>query len=894
MKKKQLSNLKEAPSSGKKMLKLSTLALSMMCFTTAYAEETETPAATQVKKVVVTGSSIKGVAAQSTSPITIIKGEDLAEMGVTNVEEALTRVSANQAGYSTAENVGASSTTGSAANLRGLGVEKTLILLNGRRVAYSAFSTYATNLNIIPFAMIDRIEVLRDGASAIYGADAIAGVINFITKDEYQGLSFTGSLHAPEHPGGDAFSTSIYGGFGNYEEDGYNLNGLIDYRSNEEIMAKDRRISRRGAVIPELGVDGSSFGAFPANLYDPWSYAYGNPYPNDCNNEPGTASWWGYCYLNTSMFIGIQPKVDTLSSLIQGSFKISDSLKAYGEYIFTRSEVSVSIAPDVFQGSLMMPSSSPYFPGNGITPAYPGNPGLSGNDVYLYVRSQAGNRESMSTNDSHRLLLGIEGEAFGWDVDAGVSYSISDAQDEFTGGYLNRSALQLAINQGKINPFGAQLPEHAGLWKSFEINGKTNEAELKQTTVDFTISRPIFELPAGEVGFALGASFSSQDWESDTNSALVALVPSSGIDPTKEPSVGKRDISSLFTEVHVPILPSLEAQIAARYDDYSDFGDTFNPKVGLRWEPIKQLMFRGAYSTGFRAPTLYDINAPVRETYTSGKYSDPILCPGGVASEPRYQNECNTQFKSRLGGSKELEPEESTSITAGFVFEPIKDLVFSADYYNIDVDGLVSSIGEASLFWDPVRYADRFVRNSEGRIQYLNTTLINAGGLRTEGVDLSLNYLSPKTSSGRFGFGIEGTYVISIDYQNEDGAAWNNYVGEYANPAVVRWKHWANLNWSYEDWKMMFEQQYVRGYHDHNKTGQAQYDSHKVSDYTLYNVSGTYSGFNNLKLTAGIKNIFDQDPSASNVTDNFQYGYDPRYADPTGRTFYMRATYKYK
>ena len=894
MKKKRLLELKDHPSNGKKILKLTTLALSMMYFSTGYsfaAEEPEENEVTKVKKVVVTGSSIKGVAAQSTSPITIIKGEDLAEMGVTNVEEALTRVSANQAGFSTAENVGASSTTGSAANLRGLGIDKTLILLNGRRVAPSAFSTYATNLNIIPMAMIDRIEVLRDGASAIYGADAIAGVINFITKEQYEGLSVTGSYNAPEHEGGDAYTATVYGGFGDYEDDGFNINGLIDYRSNEEIMAKDRRISRRGAVIPELGVDGSSFGAFPANLYDPWTYAYGNPYPNDCNNEPGTAAWYGFCYLNTSMFIGIQPKVDTLSSIIQGSLKINDNFKAYGEYIFSRSEVSVSIAPDVYQGTLMMPSSSPYFPGNGITPYYPG---LSGNDVYLYVRSQAGNRESMSTNDSHRLLLGIEGEAYGWDIDAGVSYSISDATDEFTGGYLNRAELQKAINAGKINPFGAQLPEHAGLWKTFEVKGKTNDAELTQTTVDVTFSRPLFELPSGEVGFALGANFTSQEWNSGTNSELVALVPSSGIDPNKETSEANRDISSLFAELHVPILPSLEAQFAARYDDYSDFGDTFNPKVGVRWEPLKQLMFRSAYSTGFRAPTLYDINAPVRETYTYGKYSDPVLCPGGTAIEPRYQNECNTQFKSRLGGSKDLDPEESTSLTAGFVFEPIKDLVFTADYYKIDVDGLVSSIGEASLFWDPVRYADRFVRNAEGRIDYLNTTLINAGGLRTEGVDISLNYLSPKTSAGRFGFGIEGTYVMSIDYQNEDGAEWNNYVGEYANPAVVRWKHWANLNWSYEDWKLMFEQQFVRGYDDHNKTGQAQYNDHKVSDYALYNISGTYSGFKNTKLTAGIKNIFDEDPSASNVTDNFQYGYDPRYADPTGRTYYMRATYKFK
>ncbi|MEK5760413.1 TonB-dependent receptor, partial [Acinetobacter variabilis] len=120
------------------------------------------------------------------------------------------------------------------------------------------------------------------------------------------------------------------------------------------------------------------------------------------------------------------------------------------------------------------------------------------------------------------------------------------------------------------------------------------------------------------------------------------------------------------------------------------------------------------------------------------------------------------------------------------------------------------------------------------------------------------------------------------DYRDSKGEPWTGQVGLYEDPAVVRWKHTANINWAYENWKLVFEQQFVRGYDDQNQIGEEQYDHHKVSDYTLYNISGTYKGFKNLELTAGIKNIFDEDPSASNVLDNFQYGYDPRYGDPTG------------
>ena len=881
------------PSVSKAILKLSTLSLSMMCLSLAHAEETESTEIQEqpvkVAKVTVTGSSIKGVAAQSASPITIIKGEDLTNQGITTVEEALTKVSANQAGYSTSQNVGASSTEGSSANLRALGTDKTLVLLNGRRLASSPFSTSTTNLNIIPMAMIDRIEILRDGASAVYGADAIAGVINFITKKSYEGLSISGGLVQPEQSGGDKQDIQIFGGYGDLDEQGFNVFGVVDYRRSNDIMAKDRKVSERGGVLPELGIDASSANGFPANFYDPTSGTLGNPYGNsNCNNTPNVVADGGLCYLNTQALIGIVPETETISAMGRGTLKLSDTFNAIAEYIYSRSEVTTSIAPDVYSRSVTLPSTSPYYPGNGITPAVSG---LSGDPLQLYLRSQGGNRVSQSVNESHRAFAGIEGEAYGWDINAGVTYAKSEATDSFVSGYLNRSKLQAALDDGSINPFGASAD--SSLWNSFSVSGESNVASLDSTTVDFTFSRPIFTLPAGEVGFAIGGSFTTQDWESKVNAEIVSQVPSSGIDPNEPVNTGDRDISAVFTEFQIPITKTLEAQLAARYDDYSDFGDTFNPKVALRWEPLKQLMFRTSYSTGFRAPSLWEMNAPQSETYTGAKYNDPVLCPGGKATSSQYQTECNTQFKQMQGGSSDLEPEESTSFNAGFVFEPVKNLVFTLDYYNIEIDGLIDTIDEAMIFADPTKYASSFVRDSEGRIKYINTTLVNMGGIKTEGLDVSLNYQTPRTATGRFGFGIDGTYVMKYDKQEEKGGEWVGKVGTYDDPAILRWKHVANINWSYENWKLIFEQEFYRGYDDQNATGDDAYDHHKVSDYTLYNISGTYKGFKNLELTAGIKNMFDAEPAASNVLDNFQYGYDPRYSDPTGRAYFLRGTYKF-
>ncbi|QZD32187.1 TonB-dependent receptor [Acinetobacter lwoffii] len=886
MKKNKLVGSMGAPTVGKTILKLSTLTLSMMCLSLAHAaDEPENSAAqpTKVQKVTVTGSSIKGVAAQSASPITIIKGEDLVNQGVTTVEEALMKVSANQASYVTAQNVGASNTSGSTANLRGLGSDKTLVLINGRRVASSAFGTDSTNLNNIPLALVERIEVLRDGASAVYGADAVGGVINFITKKQYEGVGITLGGQIPEEKGGEKIDVSIFGGYGDLDEQGFNVYGVIDYRKQDTIWAKDRKVSRRGGVLPELGIDGSSANAFPANFYDPITGILGNPYGDNCLNTKDTVAEDGFCYLNTQTVIGIVPEQENLSALGRATFKLSDNFNAIGEYIYARDEVTTSIAPDVYSRSVTLPYASQYYPGKGITPAVDG---LATNTLQLYLRSQGGNRVSKSINESNRIFAGIEGEAYGWDMNGGVTYAKSDATDSFVSGYLNRSRVQAALDNGTLNPFGPQAAANAGLWNTFDVKGDTNQASLESTTIDFTVSRPIYTLPAGDVGFALGGSFSKQDWEATVNSEIVAQVPGSGIDPNKPKSSGDRDISAVFTELQVPLLTNLELQLAARYDDYSDFGDTFNPKVALRWEPAKELMFRTSYSTGFRAPSLYEVNAPSVRTWTGARYNDPILCPGGTPTETRYQTECNTKFIRTQGGNSELGPEESTSYMAGFVFEPIKNLVFTADYYNIEIENLVGTIGEASIFGDPEKYAQYFVRNAEGRIDHISTNLINSGGLKTQGIDLSLNYLSPMTATGRFGFGIDGTYVIKMDYQSEPGGEWEGYVGVYDDPAVVRWKHTANVNWSYENWRMVFEQQFVRGYEDYS-------EERDVADYTVYNISGTYKGFKNLELTAGIKNMFDAEPPASDVMDNFQYGYDPRYSDPTGRAYFLRGTYKF-
>lgn len=923
---------------GKKIIRLSTLSLSMLCITTAYAAETEDSTTTaepkaKVVKVAVTGSSIKGVAAQSSSPITVVKVEELQRQGITSVEEAMSKISANQSSFVTSMNVGASGTAGSTADLRALGANKTLILLNGRRVAANANDSGVTNLNIIPLAMLDRIEILRDGASAIYGTDAISGVINFITKKQYTGLSLTSGYQQPEQEGGEKQFYTIFGGFGDLDEQGYNIYGAVDYRKGEGVMASERDISKRGGILPELGVNRDSSGAFPSNynyLYqyktpslDPKTGAViknsdgsikydsavggvsGNPYAStgcSTNSLYYPNSSGKICRFNSQASIGIIPESEDVSVLGKLTAKLTDNLNLFGEYVYAKSEITTVVAPDVFF-DLTMNKNSKYFPGNGITPALAPIPPMADGDILtsglpseigLYTRSQGGNRVSLKTDSSHRFLIGLEGEAFGWDINGGVNYALSSTADSLVSGYMNFDGLQNSINAGLLNPFGQPVAGDPNLWSDLSVTGTYSKADLKATTIDFSASRPIFTLPAGDVGFAVGASYRRDDWTSTTIAEIAALAPSTGVDPTQPQNRGKREIKAAFTELQIPIFKSLEAQLAARYDEYSDFGDTFNPKFALRWEPIKQLMLRGTYSTGFRAPTLWEVNGPNYVTNTAATYDDPVLCPGGkvnTAGGGLETRDCGMQFDRQNGGNKDLDAEESKSFTLGAVFEPIKSLVFTLDYYNIKVENQISTMSESSIFADPAKYAANYVRKNDGSLNYIITTNQNLGNVETSGYDVSATWLSPTTAYGRFGLNIDGTYVDQYKYQNEKDGDWVHNVGNYGESGpVLRWKHTANINWNLGNWSANLQQDYKRGYLDQNSDGQ----NHQVDDYTQYNLSGTWKGFKNLELTMGVKNLLDEDPTASNVLDNFQMGYDPRYStDPYGRTYFVRGTYKF-
>ena len=870
-----------------------------------------------LQRVEITGSSIKRVAAQGASPITIIKADDFQKVGATTAAEVLASVSGNQTQFNASSNVGTSKTVGAAADLRGLGSNKTLVLLNGRRLANSAFDGAAVDLNVIPIAALDRVEILRDGASAIYGTDAIGGVINFITKRSYTGVNLSVEGIVPEQAGGAEKRFNLSGGMGDLDKDGFNFFGVIDYHTQNAVKASDRSFSRLGGQNPGVGLNASSGNSSPANFYDAGAGAIdpntgkpsglsGNPYYGaGCRPPYANPVAGGTCRYNSQANIGIIPQTEEVSFLGKGTIKLDADNTASIEYLHAESTVKTRVAGDVFAGDgsgtssdYLVPSTSPYYPGNGVTP---GVAGLSGGPLSVAWRStDAGQRVNDSVNSTDRLLLSMEGTKFGWDYKTGLAYSMSKARDELNGGYLNNNLIKSGLLNGIINPFGPQSAAGNAYLNNAEVLGSYESAKTQSASVDFTASRELFQLPAGPLGFAIGGEFRHESAQFNVNHALADLSASTGSQDAQSSS-GSRNVSAVFTEFNVPIVKSLEAQLALRYDKYSDVGNTLNPKVALRWQPSKQLMFRSSYSTGFRAPSLYELNDPNSKTYTSSVYNDPSLCPGGTTAAGGISaRDCGQQFFRQGGGNQQLQPEKSNSFTLGTVMEPVKDVTVSIDYWNIKIKNQISVVPEGDIFGDPVKYAADFVRNADGSLNYIVDTNVNLGNVKTQGIDLGLSWRLPKSDWGNFGVSLDGTYVNQYDYQSEKGGAYKSNLGVYgggvgtAGGVIFRWRHTATVTWSKGPWGAVIQQSFATGYQDQNGSSVVDGFNHHVGSYTRYNLSGTYAGFRNLTLTAGIKNLFNTDPPASNQTDNFQYGYDSRYGDAIGRAFFVRANYAFK
>jgi iron complex outermembrane receptor protein len=889
-----------------------------------------------VQRIEITGSAIKRTDAETALPVTVIRTDELARTGVTTVEQALQRLASNQASFGVSQSVGATTGGKAEADLRGLSgpigtnANKTLVLLNGRRLANHAFDAAAVDLNAIPLAAIDRIEVLRDGASAIYGTDAIAGVINFVLKRNLSGVEV--SVEAAQPEAGSAGSTkraSVAAGFGSLSTQGFSVLATLDVRRQKVLTAQDRKFGSTGVLGPTRSdlTSGTSGTSFPGDLdgFEPTAPNCDPPGSLPRFSNPDNTGTFETCRYDFTSQIDLIPENEQRTGMIRGSIALSPTHTLSAEYLNanTKGITRVAAAPT----SSVMSIDSPFFPAGAPTRDVSTLLGPFGVDnsagrsttggAVNWRQVPAGKRTSGDDTTTERLMLDLEGVLGKVDYKLAIGRSENESAASVKRGYVNDTLVRQAVWDGIINPFGAQTPDGEAAIAAAQVNADTLIGKNKVDFVEGRGSMDLFNAPGGSAAIAFGLEH-RREKSSFEATPITAELGSLGIDPNSDTS-GSRNSSAIFAEVNVPLMKGLDVSVAVRHDRYSDFGNTTNPKFSLRFQPMDQLVLRGSYNAGFRAPTLYEIYQPNSLTFTSDNYDDPDLCPGGSPVPGTSAGVvCGQQVLQRTGGpvgtggtASDLSPEKSKAFSLGAVLQPTNSLSFTVDYWQLKIKSLINSLPEQAIFGDPTKYASRFVRCSavaagsvpgvalgdvdacanltatQDPIAFISTPVENLGDIKAAGIDWSANFRAPTQPWGSVVFNIDGTYITKYEYQRERGGEFVGAVGKYTdNAPVFRWQHVASVRWQSGNWAANLQQRYKSGYLDQDPAS-------KVGSYSIFDASVTWTGVKNLTLTAGILNLLDEEPPRSVQVNTFQRGYDPRFTDPLGRTYMVRAAYKF-
>ena len=887
----------------------------------------------QLERITITGSSIKRVESETALPVSVMTRDQIEKTGATNVEDILRRIGANTAVQSdTTQGAGYSQ---SFANLRGLGPNSTLVLLNGRRLANFAFGSIGGNssvdLNSIPFAAIDRIEVLRDGASAVYGTDAVGGVINFITRKDYDKGAITLKYGDTEkHIGGKETAASIAFGMGGLKTDGYNLLLTANVKKQTKLSAIDQKWYLRGLdEIP--GSDPPTSGrSFPGRLVDfnitPGAYANAGAAFSPCDPNYNTIQTLTtttpngtpikrcrFIYPAVQENLPDSKKADAFGRLtvdmgndsqlfFEGSYARNDSIGRTAPVPID--STAGHVKADGTYPSFAFPISSKFFPAAlltslGYTPAQFDT--LGGGFTEIAMRSiPAGLRTNNVLNEQTRFVAGATGIFRGWDYDAGLTMSQAKGSLDYYN-YLHEGRFITELRSGAINPFGPQDAAGLAALDRARMEGPMRRSKSTTYAFDAKASTELMTMAGGPMMLAVGTDLRKEKADDHAVNADYEQGLHIGGEGTVPKTVASRTIYAIFSELSMPFAKGWEATVKARYDHYSDFGSTFNPGVTLRFQPSREVLLRASAGTGFRAPTLWDVNSPTAFTNTANSLVDPN-CPPGQAGDPR----CETQFNVRLSSDPSLKPEKSRQYSVGAVFEPVKDLSIALDYWHIQKKDQIGTIGGDAIMSDTTlyqRYNARVHRLASGFISYIETPVENLGDLKTNGIDLDVKTGWSFGAMGRLSASYSGSFINQWKQQNGKGTPFVSYEGTAGDGAgiqpVPKWQHTLGLDWSLGNWNVTLENIFVKGWTESAGLVEANVGpsvEHKVKDSSRWNLGVGWKPMPTLALRLMARNVLNQDPPFTAVSSYGSHvtGYAGSFVDPRGRYWYATASYQFK
>lgn len=809
----------------------------------------------QLDEVVVTGSNIRRLVADSVNPVQVIGAEELQTSGKATIAEVLRSISAST-GNTNNETQNSGWASGAAGiGLRGLSSANTLVLLNGRRVANYGFPSSGlantfVNVNALPLVAVQRTEVLKDGASAIYGSDAITGVVNIITRQDFEGLDVGASYGTSDAGGLDTWRAYAVGGIGDFETDGYNVLLSVEAYNRDRLDHNERfqTASGRYETLPggrwngwsargaRFLVDGRSVPLVDAqgNCPEGMSLTASAPIDGRAGNT---------CAINLADYSTLIPSTERYQGYLHGRVRLGGNLEAFGEVLYSHIEgTSIFGASPYFtlEGgrfalnattglaelvSNLLPANSPYNPYGRAIPIE-------------YTFFDLGQSLKTNTSDAYRTLVGIRGgDRFEWEATA--FYGASRERERVAGGFANRWTLVAALANGTLNLHDPSSTPQAVL-DGIRLS-PLRPADSVLYGADFKVAGDLFNLPAGPIGFAAGIDLRHESLESRNPREITEGLQ---VRPAIAAVDGERDVSAVYAEFNFPVFEGLDLQLAGRGDYYSDFGSAFSPKIGLRWEIFDNLAFRASAARGFRAPSLSENTASTNISY--GSVIDPY--------DPDIPKSSQNPTFFTVGNT-DLEPERTYSYNAGFVLTPGPATVFSVDFYRLELDNLIGTGNSAAIVVanDPANV----IRDARGKLQAVFNAYQNLTELETQGIDFDLRQRWQHAELGEFVLSAVWSHVLDYKRQSVPGGPLVDWAGTNLGGVLPKNKGTTRLAW----WPLEQLEAAATWYHTDGYDqatvvgGQSRVEAHDQFDLYL-----SYAFDGGPRLYVKVDNIFDAFP----------------------------------
>lgn len=870
-----MTNLKKLPGAIQFALFASAAALVSGNAVAQEATDTEQEATT-LDRVEVTGSRIKRAAIEGALPITVITREDIEISGKTTVADLLQNSNFNSFGSNKPAS-GSSAQSMSELSLRGLGGGRSLILIDGRRLPLSPqFSEAGSDLNSIPLASVERVEILTDGASAIYGADAIGGVVNIITRKDFNGVEATVGVGQAQY-GGDTESGSVVFGIAG---DRGRLLGGVSYANRDISFIRELpwMEGRRGpssnannyyvpAINPITGR--TSPGKFISSV------------PGGCTN-PGFWQSGAFCRYDYNLVAADTASLDQKGLFLRGDYQINDDWTAYLNSSVTRVSSFGRFAPALADTGIFIPAASP----NNTT----------GQDVVLKHRFAAvGPRDNYDDTNTYDTNFG-----FNWQVSdtIAVDFGIRRAESKFTSvgrNYVNIPIATDLIQSGEYSIFDPLANDPDVIGRMRATTGR--DGVFKEDEVYASANFDLFEMGGGTSGLVVGAEHHEQEFADiyDAQSEAGNIGGSSG-----NSSSGTRSYSSAYFEWLLPITSQFEVDLAARYDTYSDFGNSFVPKVSFRYQPLDNLTFRASYGEGFRAPPLTILNSKDAFSADSVVDADTAIAYGQPPGS-------TLQIDGLRVATPDLQPEDSKQWSAGVVWDPTEWLSLKLDYYNIELTNTIRFFSAQTVinrertgaFLPDNLYTTRDPVNNA--ILQVRAGYANEGFTNTDGFDFNAVTKFDFDSYGS----LNNNFSISYINKFETGGP-NSVTTDFINTTdTPQWRATLVNQWELGDfslaWTINAMDQTVSYTEDYlvNDLG---YTCQEVIDYgylvntcgdnsayITHDLSASYKTPWNGRITIGAINVTGEEPRLD------QLGFTPPYYQSAlyygiGREIYFRYT----